>query len=177
MAKGQTEYTQTQREMIKFAAKQHTLKLNKYSQGLKDMFMTIKGQCTENMKQILSGMVNFASAEKMFDTLKFMWIIQHIAYNHRANQYQLYAIMMATRTAFLTQQGEETSNADWYKQFKNTVIVAEALGGSFLFPKMCQLVQNKQYPGIQLEKLTEVQKMNVNIISRELLLPTLFIMN
>ena len=114
MAKGQTEYTQTQREMIKYDAQQYTTKLDKYSQGLKDLFVTIKGQCTKSMKQILSGETNFASAEKIFDTLKFLRVIQRIAYNHCADQYQPYTIMMAMKRAFLTRQGEETSNADWY---------------------------------------------------------------
>ena len=177
MTKGQTEYTHTQKEMIKYAARQYTNKLDKYSQGLKDLFMTIKGQCTDSMKQVLSGEADFASAEKTFDTLKFLRILQRIAYNHRADQYQPYAIMMAMKTAFLTRQGEETSNADWYEQFKNTVIAAKACGGSFLFPKMCQLVRNEQYPGIPLDKLTETQKVNADVITRELSLATLFIMN
>ena len=175
--KGTTELTYTQKEIIKVNVQTYTLRRERYEQGLRDMFMTVKGQCSEDIKQVLTGQSDYLTAERDFDTLQLLRIIQRIAYNHRADQYQPYAIMMAMKTAFLTRQGDDTSNADWFEQFKNIVVAVEACGGSFIFPKIQERIREAHYPGISSDQLTKKQKDNADVITRELSLATLYIMN
>ena len=174
---GRSDFTFTQKETIKIAVRQYASKKDKYEQGMKDIYNTIKSQCSERIKQVLAGQTDYLETDRDFDTLRLLRMLQRIAYNHRADQYQPYATLMAVKTAFLTRQPDDMSNSDWYEVFKNLIIAAEACGGSFLFPKIVEKIQKEQYPGVPLLKLTPSQKENVDIMTRELSLATLFIMN
>ena len=174
---GQTEYTMTQLEIIKSQARQYTIKCGKYAQGLRDMYNTVKNQCTDTMKQVLLGQPEYDEADRTYDTLAFMAMLQRVAYNHRAEQFPPYAALMAMKSLFLTRQPDEMSNAEWYEQYKNLIIAAEACGGSFNLPGVDNYVRERKYPGIAAESLTDEQNDQVKSAGRELSVSTLYIIN
>ena len=75
-----------------------------------------------------------------------MQTLQCIAYNYCANQFPSFPGLMAMKSLFLTQQGDDVSNAEWYEQFKNLVITANACGGNFAFPGIKNDVREIQFP-------------------------------
>ena len=68
LEEGKTEVTYMQKQIMKIQAWQYTIKCNKYNQGLQDLHNTNKNQCTNNMKQVLSGQPDYLDAKAGFMT-------------------------------------------------------------------------------------------------------------
>ena len=129
------------------------------------------------MKQALSGQPDYLDADAGYDSLSLMRILQRIAYNYRADQFPPFAVLMAMRNLFLTRQGDDVSDAEWYEQFKNLVIAADACGGHFAFPGIKNYVKESQFPDMAEDEITDADRKIIQRDARELSLATLYVIN
>jgi hypothetical protein len=127
-------YSLTDSERLKYSneSKSHSNRVATLEKHSGNVYALIYGQCTQILQDKLKQDVSVS-----YKPLELYKLIERVILKQTEDQYPVAALWEQLCKVTNAKQGNMTNN-EWYDQFNTKVEVAESVGGSFHFEKICE---------------------------------------
>eukprot|EP00536_Pseudo-nitzschia_multiseries_P004377 jgi/Psemu1/9872/gm1.9872_g len=138
----------------------------------------IHGQCTKaTMIQKLTADTTSEAIHDKAGAMVILKLIKKTCYKFEAQQFPALAAVSAATALCKTKQGDLTTNIKWLEQFDNLSTMAEACGATAKLPGITEYIMARDYNGIEVEDLTDIQLSDVKTKTTNMTLATIYIKN
>jgi hypothetical protein len=109
--------------------KQYYFKKERYEEHKAKVFVIVKGQCTQNMKNKVERLKGYDSIEASDDVIKLLNGLIELTFKTHQVQYGYWTICQTVRKVLTMRQQDNEPLAEYYKRFTSCVNVAESQWG------------------------------------------------